>query len=141
MITKFKYKPNNGYSLHDMVVSDIAIDDDVIKLTFEEGYVSTKEPYEKTPGNIYIQGVDIDFVTVKVFDKVKSSGSFRGREMSLAEFLNRYSKGFTFEIVDELYGYNQVCYDGYLRVEGKSTMTEMTMAIYHFGDIVYEVVG
>ena len=41
-------------------------------------------------------------------------GEFNGKKISLKEFVKEYDD-FCFEILDELYGYNQVEYMGYIR--------------------------
>ena len=38
-------------------------------------------------------------------------GKFNGEKLELERFIKRY-KNYSFEIVDELYGYNQVLYSG-----------------------------
>ena len=137
MITKYKYKSDIPYSLHDMVIKKIKLSEDTIKLLFDQGYVSTTEPFPRVDGNITIQGVDVDFTVIWLLSKYGRYGKFKGRKMSLKKFLKKYKK-YSFEVVDELYGYNSVQYSGYLSFPGHKTMIEMTLSIYHFGDILYE---
>lgn len=137
MITNYKYKPTIPYSLHDMVVNKITHNEDAIHLQFDHGYVSLKEPYHQVDGNITIQGVDFDFVTVMLLSKNGGYGVFKGCKLSLDEFLAKYD-AYSFEIVDELYGYNSVEYSGFLSVPRQNDLIEMTLSIYHFGDIVYD---
>ena len=91
-------------------------------------------------GNITIQGVDFDYVTILLLNKNGEYGEFLGQKLSLDEFLGKYDK-YSFEIVDELYGYNTVEYNGFLSILGQSECIEMTISIYHFGDIWYETDG
>ena len=137
MITKYKYKSDLPYSLHDMVIKKIKLSDDSIKLVFDGGFVSTAEPYPRVDGSITIQRVDVDFTVIWLLSKYGRYGKFKGRKMSLKKFLKKYKK-FSFEVVDELYGYNSVQYSGYLSLPGHKVMTEMTLSIYHFGEILYE---
>lgn len=140
MITKYKYKSTIPYSLHDMVVTTISHNDDSIHLEFDGGYEKIDETCSRVDGNITIQGVDFDFVTILLLNKNGEYGEFLGQKLSLDEFLGKYNK-YSFEIVDELYGYNTVEYNGFLSILGQSECIEMTISIYHFGDIWYETDG
>ncbi len=66
-------------------------------------------------------------------------GSFTGEKLSLDDFLKKYDWT-SFEVVDELHGYNQVLYSGYLAVKGKEKFIAMDLSIYYAGNIVYETV-
>ena len=66
-------------------------------------------------------------------------GNFQGEKLELSEFLRKYDYH-SFEIVDELYGYNQVLYSGYLLIEGIEDFIEMNLSIYFTGNIIYETV-
>ncbi|MCR5835252.1 MAG: hypothetical protein K6G88_01955 [Lachnospiraceae bacterium] len=137
MITRYKYKASQPYGLHDMEVNNISfIDNETVQLQFEEGYVKLEEPYQKVKGNITIEKVDPDFSNVVLLSKDGKFGKFTGNKMELKEFLEKYDD-YTFEIVDELYGFNRVEYSGFLKPK-KGKWIEMTMFIYHSGDIVYE---
>ena len=140
MITKYKYKSTIPYSLHDMVVTAISHDDDSIHLEFDGGYEKLDEICSRVDGNITIQGVDFDFVNTLLLNKNGDYGQFLGQKLSLDEFLGKYDK-YSFEIVDELYGYNTVEYSGFLSILGQRECIEMIISIYHFGDIWYETDG
>ena len=137
MITKYKYKSTQPYSLHDMVVNKITHTKDSIQLIFDEGYESMQEPYQQIKGNINIQGVDFDFVSVLLLSKNGKYGKFQGYKLSLDHFFEKF-KTYAFEIVDELYGYNMVEYSGFLSTPDCEDFIELSLSIYHFGDIVYE---
>ena len=140
MITKYKYKSTIPYSLHDMVVTAISHDDDSIHLEFDGGYEKLDEICSRVDGNITIQGVDFDFVNILLLNKNGDYGQFLGQKLSLDEFLGKYDK-YSFEIVDELYGYNTVEYSGFLSILGQRECIEMTISIYQVGDIWYETDG
>lgn len=57
--------------------------------------------------------------------------------MSLKDFVEKYSE-YYFEILDELYGFNQVEYIGYLRSPQNDELIQMSLSMYFTGDIVYE---
>ena len=136
-ITKFKHNPPIPYSLHDMRVSKISVKKETIRLDFENGYEKIEEPYEQVDGNITIEGVDFDFTSVLLHSKWGAYGKFEGEKLELAEFIKRYDS-YSFEIIDELYGYNQVLYSGYLSVEGTGELVAMDIWIYFTGNIIYE---
>lgn len=137
MRTTYKFKPTTPYSLHDMRINKIDIKDDKIYLYFENGYVEAKEPYNQVDGYIIIEGVDFDFVAVQLESDNGQYGSFTGEKLSLEDFLKKY-KWTSFEIVDELHGYNQVLYSGYLSVKDKDNSIAMDLSIYYEGNIVYD---
>lgn len=139
MNTKYKYQSTIPYSLHDMRVCRIEQANESLKFFFENGYVACAEPFEQVKGDIVIEGVDFDFCFVYLLSDNGYLGNFEGEKLALLDFIKRYSE-YNFEIVDEMYGYNQVSYSGYLNLPGRENLIEMSISIYHFGDIVYETV-
>ena len=59
------------------------------------------------------------------------------KKMSLEDFIDKYDE-YSFEIVDEMYGFNQVEYIGYLSFPKKEDLIQMSLSLYFTGDIVYE---
>ena len=47
-------------------------------------------------------------------------------------------QNYSFEIVDELYGYNQVLYSGYLSILETEDLVQMDISIYFTGKIIYD---
>ena len=113
MRTEYKHNPPIPYSLHDMRVKKIIIQDQTIALEFEDGYEKLTEPFEQVEGNITIEGVDFDCTCVMLQSKWGNYGKFNGEKLELEHFIKRY-KNYSFEIVNELYGYNQVLYSSFL---------------------------
>ena len=112
MITRFKAKIDMPYSLHDMVVSKITCHDESVCLEFKHGYMSTKEPYPQVEGHIFIENVDMDCACVLLLSKLGQYGDFTGTKIPLEDFVKKYD-AYSFEIIDEMYGFNQVEYIGY----------------------------
>ena len=137
MITEYRFDRNMPYSLHDTRVSKIGFVGDSVVFEFENGYVSTKKPYPQVPGNITIEKVDRDFTYVVLGNEYGRYGDVCGMKLSLEEFIERY-RDYLFEITDELHGYNQTEYGGYLYASENAAPVEMTVYVYHFGSIVYE---
>lgn len=137
MITLYKYKADTPYSLHDMRICKIECIDKLLKLYFENGYVECKEPYHQVNGTISIEDVDYDFCYAYLLSDNGQLGSFNGKKLDLLDFLKEYTS-FSFEVVDESYGYNSVVYNGYLTLPKRNDLIELTLTIYHFGHIIYE---
>lgn len=137
MITRFNQQINIPYSLHDMVVFRITIKKESVYMEFSHGYVSTKPPYQQIDGNIIVENVDLDSACVLLLSKLGKYGNFNGEKISLKDFVKDYDN-YYFEIVDELYGFNQVEYIGYLHSPEKDELTQMSLSMYFTGDIVYE---
>ncbi len=137
MITRFKQHIDIPYSLHDMVVHKITCRNDSVYLDFSYGYVSTKAPYPQVDGHITIEAVDMDCACVLLLSELGKYGDFEGTKMSLKDFVEKYAE-YYFEILDELYGFNQVEYIGYLRSPQKDELFQMSLSMYFTGDIIYE---
>jgi len=138
MKTVYKHHVDIPYSLHDAIVNQIKISDDHIYLGFEKGFVERKEPYKRVHGRMIIENVDLDFAIIELLNIDGNHGCFQGEKIELKDFLNQYHFK-SFEIVDELYGYNQVLYSGYLLCNNSEDFIEMNMSIYYTGNIIYEV--
>ena len=137
MRTEYKHNPPIPYSLHDMRVKKIIMQDQTIVLEFEDGYKKLTETFEQVEGNITIEGVDFDFTSVMLQSKWGNYGKFNGEKLELEHFIKRY-KNYNFEIVDELYGYNQVLYSGYLSILETEDLVQMDISIYFTGKIIYD---
>lgn len=137
MITRFKQQIQIPYSLHDMIVNRIIYKNGSVHLKFEHGFVSTEEPYKQAEGNITIEEVDIDSICVLLLSRSGKYGSFEGMKMPLNEFCKKYNE-YYFEIIDEMYGFNQVEYIGYLHLPKVNDVIQMSLSMYFNGEIVYE---
>jgi hypothetical protein len=137
MINTYKYKHSAPYTLHDPKINKIENIDDSLKIYFENGYISSTEPYQQVNGNISIEEVDYDFCYAYILSDNGNLGKFTGKKITLLDFIKEYTK-FSFEVVEESYGYNSVVYNGYLILPGKDNFIELTLTIYHFGNIIYE---
>lgn len=86
--TNYKFHSDLPYSLHDMVINKISIDNDSIHFSFIEGFVELTKPYPLVPGTIEIQGTDLDFCCVQILSRFGHYGGFRGKKIELAQFLS-----------------------------------------------------
>ncbi len=136
MRTVYKQPTTIPYSLHDMSVQRIEVIGETIKLHMAYGYVETKAPHKQVDGNVLIEGADFDFCSVYLLGD-STHYDFRGRKLDFLDFLREYPS-FSFEIIDELYGYHQVCYSGYLSLPEQDTFIEMNIYLTYNGNIVYE---
>ena len=138
MTTKYKYQPQTPCGLHDMTVDKIELREKAICFHFKDE--RSREPHPQE-GNITIEGVDFDAVSVLLLSQNGEYGAFEGHKLSLQDFLKNYTN-FSFEIIEDKYGYNSVEYCGYLYLElpnDNRVTIEMIISIYHFGDIVYDI--
>ncbi|SDA23953.1 hypothetical protein SAMN02910447_02407 [Ruminococcus sp. YE71] len=137
MTTNFKPKKGAPYSLHDARVSRIEIVESGIRLSFENGLTSVLEPYPRVNGTVTYEHPDPDFCVVYILSRNGETGKFGGEKMMLTDFIGRYWK-FTFEIVDETFGYDTVSLGGFLDLPDTDGFLEMNICICHSGSIVYE---
>ncbi|MDE5540122.1 MAG: hypothetical protein K2J20_06510 [Bacilli bacterium] len=131
-------KNNNKlpYTLHDMRISKIIIEENDINLIFENGYVENKEPFKQIEGSVIIKEVDYDFCSIHLLSRNGKYGKFVGRKIGFKEFIEKFKK-YSFEVVDELYGFNQVQYSGFLMLSNAKDFIEYSMNFYYTGDLIY----
>ena len=137
MSTIYKYDCQMPYGLHDMQIDKIELVDKDLKLYFQNGYIELQEPFKQVDGNIIIENLDLDFCFVYFLSENGAFGDFAGKKLYLVDFLKEY-QDFTFEVIDELYSYNQIRYSGYLNLPNKVSQIELDISIYYSGNIIYE---
>lgn len=124
---------NLPYSLYDMIINKILIEEAYIKFIFKNGYVETKEPFKQINGVVMLKEIDYDFCSIYL---LSDNGEFTGRKIKLKEFINEFQQ-YSFEVVDELYGFNQVQYSGFLSLPNKEDFIQCSMDFYYTGDLIY----
>lgn len=134
----YHFEPTIPYSLHDMRVNRIEQVGNHLRFYFESGYIELKDNFRQVNGNLLIEDVDLNFSDVHFLSENGAYGTFKGKRMELAYFLKNY-ESFSLEIVDEMYGYNTVVYQGYLCLPKRKKLIHMTISLYYTGNIVYEV--
>lgn len=139
MKTIYKHKTSVPYSLHDMRISRMELLNNNLKLHFENGYVELKKLYSQVDGTIIIESLDPDFCHVYLLSKNGRLGVFHGEKLELKDFLKKYPD-FSYEVIDELYGYNMVRYSGYLTLPEVENLIEMDISLYYEGNIIYETI-
>lgn len=125
---------HTAYSLHDMSIIGFEVQGNDIIMRMQSGMVKVSAPCVQVDGHVEFQDVDWDFCFVYVFDDVGNMGAFKGEKMMLKDFLYQYPT-FGFSVIDEVYGYNQTKYWGWLTTDGK--MCECIIEIYHAGDMIF----
>ena len=133
----YKFKPSIPYSLHDMRVSKIGVVENNIRLYFDYGYFKLEKPFYQIDGNILIENIDFDCSDVHFLSDNGSYGEFSGKKIKFLEFIKRY-EDFSFEIIDEMYGYNSLIYLGYLSLPNRENLIYISIYLYYTGNIVYE---
>ncbi len=122
------------YSLHDMNVINFDVCDNDIIMRTQSGMIKVSEPCLQVDGHVVFHDVDWDFCFVYLFDGIGNVGKFNGEKMMLKDFIEKY-KTFGFSIIDEVYGYNQTKYWGWITANRKTQ--ECIIEIYHLGDMVF----
>lgn len=132
--TRFKPEPKQPFGLHDCHINGINVSDGNIMLTVKDVFYTINGPDVR--GNIIVENVDPDFCEVIIQGKGGKMGGFRGEKLTIPEFTEKY-KGFSFEVIDEYYGWRKLQFAGWLWMPD-SYPKDMTLSISYFkGDIVY----
>ena len=123
------------FSLHDMRVSRIELRDGCLTLESDTGLIRISEPCEQVSGRVILTGVESsDFWRLSLNGEY---GRFSGKKQTWEKFTQKHPD-FSIEILDELYGFNQVRYEGYLSLPDKENLIEFCMSVYYTGDLIYE---
>ena len=64
MKTRYRYKADVPYSLHDMRIEKMKVMDHSLKLFFEHGFIQSKKPYKQVDGTILLEKINLDFCFV-----------------------------------------------------------------------------
>ncbi len=137
METKYRFQPAQPYGLHDMRICNMNIINRNLDLLFENGFIKIEEPYRQVNGTMTVERIDPDFSDVFLLGKNGKHGPFRGEKLALTDFIKRFPD-FSFEVVDELYGYNKILYGGFVSLPEFNYMIEMKLMIYYEGNIIYK---
>ncbi len=137
MKTEYHFQPTQPYGLHDMRICSMNIIDGNLHFMFENGFVKLEKPFRQVNGSMTIECIDPDFCTVFLLSKNGESGKFQGEKLALTEFLEKFPM-FSFEVVDELYGYHKFFYDGVLSLPEWDYLIEMQLMVYYEGNIIYQ---
>lgn len=137
MIRRFKLRINMPYSLHDMVVNRIAYKNESVYLEFENGFESAEGDCTQADGKLVVENVDMDSSYALLLSKLGGYGGFDGVKMPLDDFIGQYGKC-RFEIIDELYGFEQAEYIGYLHLPEDGGLMQTSLLLYFNGDVVYD---
>jgi len=127
-----------AYTLHDMRIINIETDGDRLRLCPQSGMVRTTPPYDQIEGYVEFHGVQWDFCYAYVLEHHGNVGRFHGEKMTLQDFIYRF-RPLGFSVMDEVYGYNQTKYWGYLSYQRE--VFECILEIQHEGDMVFTETG
>lgn len=134
MITTIRNNILPEYTLHDMnVISLETAGNDLIVRT-QSGIVCCEGKGRQVDGYVVFQKVKLDFCNVYLMKSNGRYGKFEAEKITLQQFLARFDV-FGFSIVDEVYGYNQTKYWGYLT--SQRDFFECILEIYHTGDMLF----
>ena len=134
MRDKIRGNIHSPYSLHDMNVIGFDIHGNDMIMKTQSGMIKVSEPCLQVDGHVEFQDVDWDFCFVYIFDGAGKLGEFKGKKMMFRDFVQQYPS-FGFSIMDEVYGYNQTKYWGWLTAN--RCTNECIIEIYHAGDMIF----
>ena len=122
------------YSLHDMNVMEFEVHENNMVMKTQSGIIRTEGLSVQVDGYVEFHDVDWDFCYIYLLEHNGNVGRFCGEKMMLRDFIAQYPM-FGFSIMDEVYGYNQTKYMGYLTAKRKTW--ECIVEIYHLGDMIF----
>ena len=137
MRTVCKAEHPTPYSLHDMRVTGIGWEGNRLVLSFGEGIRRIGSPGSPVPGRVILEGADPEDCQALFLGEPGCPGVFSGRRQELAEFLREHPS-FELEILEELYGYRRVYYEGILSLPGQEKPIDFGIFAFFEGTIVYE---
>jgi len=123
-----------AYSLHDMNVIEFEVRGDNMIMRTQSGIIRTEGLSAQVDGYVEFHNIDWDFCYIYLLNHNGNVGTFSGEKMMLRDFIEQYPM-FGFSIMDEVYGYNQTKYMGYLM--SKRNTWECIVEIYHLGDMIF----
>jgi hypothetical protein len=122
------------YGLHDMNTTRFEVCNKDILMRLQSGMYKISDPVKQVEGYVKFCDVDFDFCFVTIINELVNEGPITGEKMSFLNFINRY-QNFSFEIIDEVYGYNKTKFWGWLSAGGD--LKECIIEFYHFGDMIF----
>lgn len=130
------------YSLHDARVIGFEVNENILQMKFQSGFVCMVAPFKQVEGFVEFEKIDWDFCYVYLLEYQEvlcgNPGSFTGKKMELGEFINEFHNA-SFEIIDETYGYNLSKFMGYFSKQ--DSLEECIIELYHWGDMSYILEG
>lgn len=126
----------SGVSLHDAKCRSIRIEQDSLIFDFDTFYVIDGEEEIWKSGSITFEEADFDYCDIMVY-RESHSGKIRGKRLSFAQFIEKYSD-FELEVVDEgYYGY-KIKWDGVANYTLRAP-AYFHLSIFHLGNMIIEI--
>jgi len=122
------------YSLHDMNVIELLPQGEDLVMKTQTGIICTEGLSSQVDGWVEFQRVDWDFCYIYLLDGLGNICHFHGEKRMLRDFIEQ-TPVFGFSIIDEVYGYNQTKYMGYITYQRMTK--ECIVEIYHLGDMIF----
>ena len=142
----WEYTSQNSYPsiiLHDCTIEKVRFEEGAIVFTFDNnGFWVAKEHPQNPFGEILRTGtaelrlanIDLDFLFISMYIKRRFLGrtlSTTRKRLSLEDFAAKLNSGvWTFEFVDEYYGYHRAMFCGYVHTNKKPYLLETQIEVY-----------
>lgn len=130
-------KSNIIFSLHGSRVHEMKFHNKMLKLKVSELFRYVDNEEKSYPGEICFYDCDLDLCSVLIFNKTLGQGYFKGKAISMKEYMEKYSN-LEFEILTEGYFGNSTTYMGWIWEEGKEPVSGI-MYLWNRGDMVYRI--
>ena len=132
--TRYTPDPKQPYGFHDCHINGMEITDGNLRLTFKDIFYTIGGPDVR--GDVVIESIEPECCEVIIQGRGGKKGGFRGEKLTLQEFAEKY-KGYSFEVIDEYYGWHRMQLVGWLWMPG-TYPKDMTLSLGYFkGDVVY----
>ena len=143
----WKYASKNSHpniNLHDCTVKGMRLEERDIVFAFDDqGFWVGKEHPQNPFGQslrtgeaeLRLMNVDADFTSISVYHKhsfAKREMFTTRRQLSLEDFVAKINSGmWTFEFVDEYYGYRRTMFCGYVHADKKPYLIETQIEVFY----------
>ena len=130
-------KSNIIFSLHGSRVHEMKFHNKMLKLKVSELFRYVDNEEKSYPGEICFYDCDLDLCRVLIFNKTLGQGYFKGKAISMKEFMDKYDN-LEFEIITEGYYAKSTTYMGWIWEDGKEPVSGI-MYLWNRGDMVYRI--
>ena len=132
--TRYTPNPNQPFGFHDCHINGIDVVGGNLKLSFKDFFYTIGGP--DVCGDVVIEAIEPECCEIIIQGRGGKKGGFRGEKLTIQEFVEKY-KGFSFEVIDEYYGWHRLQLVGWLWMTD-TYPKDMTLSLGYFkGDVIY----
>lgn len=128
---------NIPFSLHDSRILNIRYEDKSLILEIDKIFEYTKEGEKTYLAEIIFTDVDLEECSLWIFDTIVYEGSFKGKAVSIKDYISDFSKT-EFEILTEAYNGYSTIFIGWIWQKDKEPFTGI-FNIWTMGEMIYKI--